>query len=450
MFFGRLTRIAALSAVVFAWTGGPSAGETLLEALAAAYANNAALNAQRAALRATDEGVPQALAGYRPTISASADAGVSTTSGVTSYPRGVGLTVVQPIFSGHRTTNGVKIAETAVLAGRETLRQVEQDTLLAAVRAFMGLVRAQAILNLRRQNVGFLREQVRAADDRLNVGEGTRTDVAQTNASLAAGQSELNAASAALNTAIADFELTVGHKPASLGRAQAVDPMLPRSLQASLDAALAKNPSVLAAGYNVDIAAFNVNVLEGAKLPSITLTGKLSSRDDVSGPGTHADTVSLVGAVSVPIYSGGSANSDVRQAKQTLGQRRIEFDLARAQTRQAVISSTGTLDAARAQIVAANARVTAERLVLSGVTEERKVGQRTTLDVLDAQQDLLDARVGQVIAQHDRVVAAYALLAAIGMLDAESLGLKVVPYDPGDHYLQVRDLWHGLRTPDGR
>ena len=428
----------------------PTSAETLAEALAAAYANNAALNAQRAALRATDEGVPQALAGYRPTISGSADVGVKNTSGVTTHPRGVALSIVQPIFSGHRTKNAVKIAETAVLAGRETLRRVEQDTLLAAVQAFMGLVRAQAILNLRNQNVSFQGEQVKAADDRLSVGEGTRTDVAQTKASLAAGQSELNAASAALNTAIALYELTIGHRPTRLGNAQAVDPMLPASLDASLAAAMKKNPSILAAGYNVDIASFNVNVLEGAKLPSVTLTGSLSHRDDVSTPGSVSNSASLVGAVSIPIYAGGSRNSAVREAKQTLGQRRIEYDLARAQIRQAVISAWGSLDAARAQIRAANARVSAERLVLSGVTEERKVGQRTTLDVLNAQQDLLDARVGQVRAQHDRVVAAYALLVAIGMLDARSLGLKVKYYDPGDHYGQVRDLWHGLRTTDGR
>lgn len=419
--------------------------------MVSAYANNPTLNAQRAALRATDEGVPQALSGYRPTVVGVADAGIADSDpGSTTRPWGFALSIEQPIYSGHRTFNGVKAAESAVLAGREALRAAEQDTLLATVEAFMGLVQAQAILNLRRQNVEFQQEQVRAANDRLNVGEGTRTDVAQTNASLAAGQSLVNAAAASVNAEIAGYELVVGHRPTTLGTANSVEPMLPSSLQAALDAAMVSNPSILAAGYNVDVAAFNVKILEGAKLPTVSVTGSLSHRGDVSAAVGHATSASLVGKVTVPIYQAGNASSKVRQAKETLGQRRIEHDSARAQIRQAVISAWGSLDAARAQIRAADARVAAERLVLSGVTEERKVGQRTTLDVLDAQQSLLDARVGQVSAQHDRVVAAYSLLSAIGKLDAASLGLNVVAYDPTDHYHQVRDAWHGVRTPDGR
>ncbi|MHA1158548.1 MAG: TolC family outer membrane protein [Alphaproteobacteria bacterium] len=448
----RFVASAAMGLVLAGLLPSASASaETLRAALAAAYANNGALNAQRAALRAIDEGVPQALSGYRPTIIGLADAGFafSTSAGATT-PAGVSITVEQPLFLGYRTANSVKIAETAVLAGRESLRMVEQQTLLAAAQAFMGLVRAQAIINLRRQNVEFQREQVRAADDRLNVGEGTRTDVAQTKARLGAGQSELNAASAALNTAIAVYELVIGHRPKSLGRANGIDRNLPRSLEASMAAAAVANPAVLGSRYNVDIASFNVSVLEGTLLPSVSVAASASHRVDAMGPGTHTSSASLVGRVSVPIYGAGLPSSKVRQAKQTLGQRRIEYDVALAQSRQLVISAWGQLDAARAQIRAANAQVTAERLVLSGVTEERKVGQRTTLDVLNAQQALLNARVGHVSAQHDRVVASYALMSSVGSLDARSLGLPVLHYEPREHYEQVRDAWHGLRTPDGR
>ncbi|MEJ0096927.1 MAG: TolC family protein [Bauldia sp.] len=162
--------------------------ETLAQALASAYTDNPTLNAQRASLRATDEGVPQALSGYRPTVSAGASAGITDSPSGTNYPRGVSLTITQPLFTGFRTTNGTKIAETAVLAAREMLRDTEQTTLLNAVEAFMNLVQAQAILNLQKQNVDFLGQQGKAATDRLNVGEGTKTDVAQTDASLAAGQ----------------------------------------------------------------------------------------------------------------------------------------------------------------------------------------------------------------------------------------------------------------------
>lgn len=427
--------------------------ETLAQALASAYVNNPTLNAQRASLRAIDEGVPQALSGYRPTVSGSADVGVTgsiNTGSAASFPRGVSLTIEQPIFLGHRTTNSVKIAETAVLAGRETLRNAEQTTLLSAAQAFMDLVQAQALLNLRSENVDFLTEQGRAAQDRLNVGEGTRTDVAQTTARLASGQADYNSAVAARNTALAVYEQVIGHRPQSLGAAKPIDIYLSKNMTAALADAMTSHPAILAAGYNIDISEFNVKVTEGALLPSVTVSGTLSHRDDSSGAGTSSDSASAVARLSVPIYSGGDLSSKVRQAKETLGQRRIELDAARDQVRQAVISAWGQLDAARAQIRAAEAQVAAENLVLSGIIEERKVGQRTTLDVLNSQQELLNARVLQVSAQHDRVIASYALLAAVGMLSAETLALDVTAYDPIQHYTQVRDKWGGLRTPDGR
>ena len=430
------------------WFVSSASAETLAEALASAYANNPTLNAQRAALRATDEGVPQALAGYRPTISGAGSIGVHDGGG--GYPRSVSITIEQPIFAGHRTTNGLKIAETAVLAGREALRSAEQDTLLSAATAFMNLVQAQALLNLRSENVDFLREQGRAAQDRLNVGEGTRTDVAQTNARLASGQADYNSAAAALNTALAIYEQVIGHRPKSLGTAKPIDGMLSKNLNAAIADAMTGHPGILAAGYNIDIAEFNVKVVEGSLLPTVSISGTLSHRDDVSGPGTTSNSASAVARVSVPIYAGGQTASQVRQAKETLGQRRIELDVARDQVREAVISAWGSLDAARAQIRAAESQVSAENLVLSGIIEEQKVGQQTTLDVLNAQQELLNARVAQVSAQHDRVIASYALLAAIGRLSADTLSLNVQRYDPTNHYSQVRDKWGGLRTPDGR
>ncbi len=433
----------------------PARAETLLEALASAYTNNPTLNAQRAALRATDEGVPQARSGYWPKVFGTIDAGVSQTSGVgrtsglTTFPRTYSLTVEQPIFEGFRTKNGVKMAETAVLAGREMLRSTEQDTLLSAVTAFMNLVQAQANLNLQRQNVDFLQQQLNAADDRLKVGEGTKTDVAQTQARLAAGQSQYDAAVASLNAAIATYEQVVGHRPKSLGTAKPIDFMLPRSIDAALASGLASNPKVLATGYNIDIASYNVNVQEGSLLPTAGLTGALSRADNTSAPGSVAYSARLMAGINIPIYTPG-VNSKVRQAKETLGQRRIERDAAVASMRQSVITAWGSLDAARAQARAADAEVRAQTLVLSGVQEQQKVGQSTTLDVLNAQQSLLSAKQAQVTAQHDRVVAAYTLLSAVGSLSAEKLGLQVARYDATDHYKKVRDKWFGLRTPDGR
>ncbi len=446
--------VAGVVIASHAATAQPAVGvESLTQALESAYVNNPTLNAQRAALRSTDEGVPQALSGFRPTVTGSADAGASTNLAVGStatYPRGVSVTIEQPLYAGNRTVNGVNIAETAVLAGREALRNTEQNTLLAAAQAFMNLVQAQALVNLRRENIDFLGQQVKAAQDRLNVGEGIRTDVAQTEAREAAGQADLNSAVAQLNTTIAVYEQVIGHRPKSLGAAKPIDGLLSKTLNAALADAMTSHPSILTAGYNIDIAEFNVKVAEGALLPTLSVSGTISHRDDAAGLGSHSDSASAVARLSVPIYQGGEASSKVRQAKESLGQRRIELDAARDQVRQAVISAWGALDAARAQIRAAESQVSAENLLLSGIIEQQKVGQQTTLDVLNAQQELLNARVAQVSAQHDRVIASYQLLAAIGMLNAEKLALDVPVYDPVQHYSQVRDKWGGLRTPDGR
>ena len=442
----------AIATVIAAVSFGlaPAKAETLLQALASAYANNPTLNAQRAALRATDEGVPQALSGYRPTVSGSIQVGTAETNSQSYNPRTYSLTVEQPIFTGFRTTNSVKMAETAVLAGREQLRGTEQSTLLSAVTAFMDLVKAQANLNLQKQNVDFLQQQLNAANDKLKVGEGTKTDVAQTQYSLAAGQSQYDAAVATLNTAIATYEQVIGHRPTSLGAAKPIDGLLPKSLDSALAAGMGDNPNVLAASYNIDVASYNVNVLEGALLPSVGLTGTVSHSDEPSAS-VHGgvDSASLMAGINIPIYTPGQ-DSKVREAKETLGQRRIEHDAAVASMRQSVISAWGSLDAARAQARAANAQVTAQTLALSGVEEQHKVGQSTQLDVLNAQQNLLSAKLAQVTAEHDRVVAAYQLSAAVGMLSAQRLGLQVAHYDATNHYKQVRDKWFGLRTPDGR
>ena len=428
--------------------------ETLAQALASAYANNPTLNAQRASLRATDEDVPQALAGFRPTIAAGVSGGITDVGGAQLRPWAAQITATQPLFAGMRNVNGVKAAETAVLAARETLRNTEQSTLLAAVQAFVDLVQAQATLDLQRQNVGFLMQQVKAASDELDAGEGTRVAVAQTKASLAAGQASLSVAVSSLNAAMAAYEQVIGHRPTRLSAAQPVDALLPKDVSAALSEAMASHPAILAAGYGVDAAGSAVKIAEGALLPVVSLVGTVTHADgDVTGQsafGGQLDSASAIVNLKVPIYSGGGPSSEVRQAKENLGQARIQLDAARDQVREQTVSAWGMLDAARSQITAAQSEVSAQSLVLSGTIEALKVGQSTTLDVLNAQQTLLSARVALVSAQHDQVVASYTLLADIGRLNAEALGLKVALYDPTRHYSLVRDSWAGLRTPDGR
>ncbi|WP_431190531.1 TolC family outer membrane protein [Bauldia litoralis] len=459
MFVGRGVWAATVFLVAASVCGAPASAESLDSAMASAYTNNPDLNSARAQLRAIDEGVPRAKSSYRPQISLSGDIGASTSRSklfpewsTGSTPRGVTLAVEQPLFLGFRTKNSVKMAETSVKAAREQLKLVEQQVLFDAVSAFMDVVRAQVVVNLTAQNVEFLREQVRAAKDRLEVGEGTRTDVAQTDARLSQGMSDYASAVSDLNRSIAVYVQVIGHKPERLGAVNGIEKLIPASVDAGLATAQASHPGIIAGLYNIDVASWNVRISEGATLPTVTLSGSVTHRDNgVDGIGSSwNDTAAITGRLNVPIYQGGEVAADVRQLKETLGQRRIELDSTRAEVRQRLISTWGALDAAKAVVRSAALQVSAQQLVLSGVIEERRVGQRTTLDVLNAQQDLLAAQVEQVTAQRDRVVAAYALVAALGKLNAQSLGLPVTVYDPDQHYDAVKDKWMGLRTPDGR
>ena len=463
----RSSGVGAL-AVLFVTVGAasPVAAESLLQAMANAYGANPSLNAARAETRAVDENVPQALSGYRPSVSASADYGFSSSDSISrpsaatggrsirsssrTEPAGVGLSVSQPIFNGFRTRNAVKSAESQVRSSREGLRNTEQNTLLDAVAAYMDVLRDSAIADLRRRNVEFLEEQVRASRDRFNVGEGTRTDVAQAEARLSQATTQVLVAESNYTSSRAVYRQVIGNDPAKLAPGRVPEKLLPSTLNAALAAGQDEHPAILAAVHGVDAATHQVKSVEGEMLPSVSVQADIARRWDPSSSVQRSDSASIVGRVTIPIYQAGQVSSRVRQAKETLGQRRIEVDVARDQVRAAVVAAWGGLEAARSQITAANAQVSAAQLALEGVIEEQKVGQRTTLDVLDAQQELLDAKVTLVSAERDKVVAAYSLIAAVGRLTAERLGLQVAVYRPETHYDQVRDRWFGLRTPDGR
>ena len=202
--------------------------------------------------------------------------------------------------------------------------------------------------------------------------------------------------------------------------------------------------------YGVDVAELAVKISEGALYPNLGLTAAYTQSYDTQPQSLRLTNVSVLGQLTVPIYQGGAEYSAIRQNKETLGQQRLNLDVNRDQARATVVQSWGQLDAAKAQIEATTAQVNAAEIALNGVREEARVGQRTTLDVLNAQQELVNARVALVTAQHDRVVASYTLLAAVGDLSMQKLGLNVMIYDPQVHYQQVRDAWIGVRTPDGR
>lgn len=435
--------------------------ETLAGALARAYQTNPELNAARAGLRATDEGVSQAMAGYRPSISGEARA-TGTTSrtridGIANnaanvFTSSLSLSVTQPLFRGFRTTNGVAQAEAAVVAGRAGLMNTEQNIFVTATQAYMDVLADRAILALREQNVGFLDEQVRSTQARFDVGEGTRTDIAQANARRAFALAQVSAARAALTGSNAAYRQVVGVSPDRLVTPGPFANSMSGSLQAAVDNALASHPAILAARAQIDAAQSAVAISEGQFLPSVDLIGSAerSWTEGGSTPGGPNDSLSATLLLTVPIYQGGRASSVVRQSIETLGQRRLELDVAREQVRAAVYGAFGGLEASRAQIDATSAQVSASQIALSGILEEQRVGQRTTLDVLNTQDELITARINEVNARRDLVVASYSLASAIGRLSAQSLGLQVARYEPAEHYEAVRDQWYGLRTPDGR
>ena len=475
-----VTSLAAELAVHNARVGGGAGSGTMEAALIQAYHNNPQLNAQRAATRAIDENVSTALAGYRPRVTATGSLteqhldnttkiGISpglppTCPSVTNqqcYPRAIGDvlvttfggTVTQTLLNGFQTANRTRQAEGQVFASRETLRTTEQTVLLNAATAYMNLLRDAAILELQRSNVNVLEVTLRQTRDRFTAGEVTRTDVAQAESRLAGGRSSLSTAESNYTTSRANYRQVIGvDPPARLAPATPVDRLSPRTLDGAVARGRTEHPAITTSTYNVDVAVHQVKIAEGALAP--TLSAVASAQKSYGSTTALVQIESLSASVaaqfSVPIYQGGAEYAAIRQSKETLGQRRLDLDTARDQVQSTVTQAWGQLDAAKAQINATQAQVTAAEVALNGVREEARVGQRTTLDVLNAQQDLVNARVALVTAQRDRVVASYTVLAAVGSLSPQILGLNIQVYDPIVHYQQVRDAWGGVRVPDGR
>jgi outer membrane protein len=460
-------RAALIATTALTCAAVPAAiADTLEGALALAYQNNPQINAQRAAARATDESVGIALGGYRPAVRANASLGEqyldTSTRGGGGLPatRSVGaianpsygLTATQTLFNGFQTASRTRQAEGQVFAARETLRTTEQTVLLNGATAYMNLLRDGALLELQRNNVKVLEATLRQTRDRFTAGEVTRTDLAQAEASLAAGRSALHAAESNYLTSKAFYVQTIGVEPGRLASAAPVDRFFPPTLTATLARAASQNPAITTAMFNVDVQVEQVKIAESALYPSVTFNGSVEKSYGSANSLAVLETLSGSAAMqlSVPIYQGGAEYATIRQAKETLGQRRLDLDTARLSVQQNVTQSWGQLEAAKAQVDSSTAQVTSSEIALDGVREEARVGQRTTLDVLNAQQALVQARTNLVTAQHDRIVASYTVLASVGALEPQILGLHIEAYDPMVHYQQVRDNWIGVRTPDGR
>ena len=452
--------VVALSAALLTTN---ARAETIGGALAKAYLNNPDINQQRAAVRAQDENIPKANAGYLPNVSAQANAGLTDlyatglgTSTPDPYrqdtrPRGYGLTVTETLWNGNRTENSIRQAESNVFGTREQLRNTEQNVLLSAVTYYMDVLRDTAILGLDRNNVEVLQEQLRQTQDRFNVGEVTRTDVAQAEASLAGARATALGAQSQLQASLAKYRQAIGDDPKSLTPVAPLARQLPKALPEAIAISQLEHPAIVAMLHGVDAAALQVKIAEGALYPTVGVTGQLQKRFDYNGtPGEQLYTASIVGQVSVPIYDGGLSYASTRQAKEQLSQTELQTDLQRDTVRAAVVAAWGANENSSGVLRAARAEVQAAEVALAGVREEAKVGQRTTLDVLNAQQALLNARVQLVTAQHDSVVNSYSLLSAVGRLSIQTLGLAVPEYDPRIHFDQVKNKLWGLRTPDGK
>ncbi|MDN3273716.1 TolC family outer membrane protein [Frankia sp. RB7] len=459
---------AAVSVLLAALAGPtPALADTIEAALVRAYQNNPQLNAQRAQVRSTDENVPQALSGYRPKVAVTGSVGyqytdTNTTSGGSptaivrteihgaNAPRSAGVTATQNLYNGNQTANRTRAAESQVSGAREALRVLEQTVLLQAATVYMDYLRDSATLEVQRSNVRVLEQTLKQTRDRFNVGEVTRTDVAQSEAQLAAGNTQALTAESNLTTTRSNFRRIIGNEPANLAPGSPVDRFLPGTLPSAVSLSLIENPNVTASMYGIDVNYLQVKINEGALLPTINFQVAATQSYEQTMTVFRSFGASAVASINAPIYQGGAEYALIRQSKENLAQQRLNLETTRDQARATVVTAWGQLQAGKAQVQSAQAQVTASEIALNGVREEAKAGQRTTLDVLNAQQALVNARVALVTAQHDRVVASYSVLNAVGRLAPQVLGLNTTVYDPSVHYEQVRDSWAGVRTPDGR
>ncbi|MEQ9488639.1 MAG: TolC family outer membrane protein [Alphaproteobacteria bacterium] len=441
----RLVQGTALAAFLTMVSVGSASAQTLMDAFMATYQNNPTIQAERSSLRTTDEGVPQAVGRWRPTVELLNQAAIRrensgfTTGEDTRRQYSTILEVNQNLYEGGGTTYRIKQAEAEVEAARSTLMETEQAVLLDAATAFMNVVRDQAIVDLNKRNERRLERQLEATRDRFEVGEVTRTDVAQAESRLAGAQADRIASEGDLEVSRAFYQQIVGELPGLL-QAPVDHPDVPVSREEALTLATDRNPTVRAAEKTYEAADVAVRVQAASLLPSVDLTAQLGREYSRSGSNdTDSDLMTLTGNLTVPIYQQGIVSSQVREARQAAIEARDLVVEARRSVLENATSAWETYVSAVAQISAREAEVRATEIALEGVEQEAAVGSRTVLDVLDAEQELLDAQVNLVEAQRNETVARYDLIQSVGGLTAREMGLTSNLYDPEAYYKSVRD-----------
>jgi len=426
--------VAALAACALALAATPAAAQSLNDALAGAYQTNPVLQAARAQLRSTDELVPEALAGWRPTITGELEGG----GGIDERHddgRVLGLAelrIVQPVYSGGRTSASTHQAENLVQAQRAQLVAAEQQVLLQSVTAYIDVVRSEAVLSLNEGNEKVVRAERDSAVRRRAAGAASDTDVSQAGSRLALAQAQRTQAEAGLQSARATYRQQIGADPATL-----IAPPLPTGLPGTEEEAVAGaagHPFVVAAQFAEKAARDGVDVVLGEMRPQVSVEGDLL---------TDHETARVLAKVTIPFYQAGNVDARARSSKETYGERRFDTETQQRQTAAEAAAAWYALDSAAAQIGSFETQIETAKRALAGTRRDHDAGTRTLLDVLDAQQELLGAQTNLVGAKHDQVVAAYRLLAAIGRLTARDLNLPVTPYDFEAHYLEVRDKFWG-------
>lgn len=442
----------------------PASAEPLEEALANVYRTNPELEAARRELGAVNESVPQELANWRPEVSLRGSVGrryidqrsefadpvtgfdeTRSVSGTTTPLSGF-LEMRQPLYRGGRTVAGVDRAENEVLAQRARLANTEQDVFLRTTTAYMDVWRDEALLRLNESNVEVLRQQLEATQDRFEVGEVTRTDVAQAESFLARAIADRIVAAGNLETSRAVYLDVVGHPPVDVQPPELPE-ILPENRDSAISQARVDNPGLVAAQFVESAASEEVRQVTGELLPEASLVGRVGRQEDTTTPDTRSDSAEILAELVIPLYQQGFVSSRVRQFKQIASQRRQELAATGRRVEQEAVAAWEDLEAAQARIVALDEQVRAAEIALEGVREEHQVGERTVLDILEAQQELLDAEVELVIARRDEIVASHNVLATVGRLRARTLELPVEFFDVEGEYRAVRDRIWGWELP---
>ena len=440
----QITRAAA---IIVALSAVPAGAETLNEVLALTYAANPTLEAQRASLRAQDETVAQALGGRRPSVTLSTSIGRSNSTAnttVNSTPASLSLTINQTLYRGGRIVAGIDQAELNILGARAGLLSTEQQVLSSAVSAYINVLRDQAVLQLNRSSEQVMATELQATRNRFQLGDATITDIAQSEAAVSASAALRIQSEGSLLNNLATFERIVGATPGNLKTPQALTEMIPESLERAIAIGLAENPSILSALYAEAAARISVDTAQAARLPTVKLSARTTRSENRAVNLTPSLSSSITLSLTMPLYQSGAEFASIRSAIETNARSLIQLEDARRSVQASVTQSWQQLAVARAGIVSRSDQVRASLVAVKGVRQEEEVGARTRLNVLNAEQQLLNARVSLVTARRDELVASYGLLASMGRLTATQLGLDVTLYNPEENYLAIRGSMFGI------